>query len=137
MVLFTNTVIIPNPLGRISNCQSMKGKKTLLFIGIALPHLGLLIQDSATRCQLCYKFDSISALSNSIFDIIGLAQTSQEYHQRFLRTYKNQFLHKFHQNVIQFLRNQTNFWQFRQPISIFNVIRCWFKHVCNLFWVHI
>ena len=44
---------------------------------------------SATaQCQL-FKFDSISALSNSIFDISGLELASQEYHHRFLRTEKN------------------------------------------------
>ena len=65
---------------------------------------------SAPRCQL-NKSDSISALSNSIFDdIIGLARTSQEYLQRFLRTDKKiQFLHKFQQNVIQYFKTQTNF----------------------------
>ena len=36
------------------------------------------VTSSAAQCQL-FKFDSISALSNSIFDIIGLARTSQEY----------------------------------------------------------
>ena len=65
---------------------------------------------SAAQCQF-FKFYSISDLSNLFFDIIGLAQTSQEYHQKFLRTdEKLQFLHQFHQNVIQYLKNQTDFW---------------------------
>ena len=34
---------------------------------------------STAPCQL-FKFDLISALLNSIFDMIGLARTSQEYH---------------------------------------------------------
>ena len=33
---------------------------------------------SAARCQL-FKFDSISTLSNLIFDVIGLTKTSQIY----------------------------------------------------------
>ena len=59
---------------------------------------------SAAWCQL-FKFDSISALSNSIFDIIGLARTSQEYHQRFLRTDKN---YNFCINFIKMLFNILN-----------------------------
>ena len=83
---------------------------------------------SAAQCQF-FKFYSISDLSNLFFDIIGLAQTSQEYHQKFLRNdEKLQFLHKFHQNVIQYLKNQTDFWRFRYSMSIVDVIQCWFKH---------
>ena len=86
------------------------------------------LRDGAAQCQL-FKFDSISALSYWIFNTIGLARTSQEYHKRFLRTDKKlQFLHKFHQNVIQYLKNQTDFWRFYHSISIFSVNRCWFKH---------
>ena len=86
------------------------------------------VDSSAARCQL-FKFDSISALSNLIFDIIGFARTSQEYHQRFPSTDKKlQFLHKFYQNIIQYLKNQTDIWQFCQSISNFEIIRCWFKH---------
>ena len=55
----------------------------------------------AAWCQL-FKFDLISALSNSIFDIIGLARTSQEYHVRFLRTDTN---YNFRINFIKMLFN--------------------------------
>ena len=83
---------------------------------------------SAAQCQF-FKFYSISDLSNLFLDIIGLAQTSQEYHQKFLRNdEKLQFLHQFHQNVIQYLKNQTDFWRFRYSMSIVDVIRCCFKH---------
>ena len=87
-----------------------------------------LVHHSPARCQL-FKLDLIPSLSNSIFDIIGLAQTSKEYHQRFLRTDKSyNFLHKFHENVIQYLKNQTDFWQFRYSISVFDVLQFWFNH---------
>ena len=82
---------------------------------------------SAARCQL-FELDSISDLSNSIFDTIGVARTSQEYHRRFHRTDEKTILHKFHQIVIQYLKNQANFWRVPHSISIFDVIRCWFKH---------
>ena len=56
---------------------------------------------SAAQCQF-FKFYSISDLSNLFFDIIGLAQTSQEYHQKFLRTAKN---YNFCINFIKMLSN--------------------------------
>ena len=96
-----------------------------------------LVHTSAARCQL-FKFDLISALSNSIFDIIGLAQTSQKYHQRFLRTDKN---YNFCINFIKMLFNIFII----KPIFGDFVIQYWFSKlfdaglsiVCNRFWVHI
>ena len=63
--------------------------------------LPLSMTNSAARCQL-FKFNSISVLSNSIFNIIGLARTSQQYHQRFLWTDKN---YNFYINFIKMLLN--------------------------------
>ena len=59
------------------------------------------LRDGAAQCQL-FKFDSISALSYWIFNTIGLARTSQEYHKRFLRTDKN---YNFCINSIKMLFN--------------------------------
>ena len=43
-------------------------------------------------------------------DIIGLAQTTQEYHQRLLRADKHfNILHKFPQNVLHYLNNKLIF----------------------------
>ena len=43
-------------------------------------------------------------------DIIGLAQITQEYHQRLLRTDKHfNILHKFPQNVLHYLKNKPTF----------------------------
>ena len=67
------------------------------------------LRTSAARCQL-FKFDSISALSNSIFDIIGLAWTSQECHQRFLRTDKNpNFCKNFIKNLFNIFKKRIRF----------------------------
>ena len=90
----------------------------------------------AARCQL-FKFDSISALSISIFDIIGLSRTSQEYHQRFLRTDKN------YNFSIHFIKISSNILKI-EPIFGDFVIRYRFlmlfdaglSIVLNWFWVH-
>ena len=67
---------------------------------------------SAAQCQR-FKFDSISALSNSIFDIIGLARTSQKYHQRFLRTDNNyNFCINFIKKVFNILKMKQIFGNF-------------------------
>ena len=69
---------------------------------------------SAALCQL-FKFDMISALPNSIFDIyvIGLAQTSREYHQRFFRTDKNcTFCINSIKMLFNILKSKTSFGDF-------------------------
>ena len=99
--------------------------------------MGNQIQVSAARCRL-FKFDSISALPDSIFDIIGFARTSQEYHQRFLRTDKNK---NFCTNFIKLLDNILKI----KPIFGYSVIRYRFLMLFhssisifrNRFWVHI
>ena len=92
---------------------------------------------SAAQCQI-FQFNSISAISNSIFDIIGLARTSQQYHQRFFRTNKN---YNFCINFIKMLFN------ILKIIPIFGdfVIRYRFSMLfdagsstfLNRFWIHI
>ena len=73
----------------------------------------------------------LSALSNSIFRHNWVSANIPRMPPKISQNWwKLQLLHKFHQNVIQYLKNQTNFWQFCHSASIFDVIRCW----C---WVHI
>ena len=90
---------------------------------------------SAARCQL-FKLDSISALSISIIDIIGLPRTSQEYHQWFLRADQKYNL------CINFIKILYNILKIK-PICGDFVIRHWFpmlldaglSFVRNWFWV--
>ena len=77
----------------------------------------IMCEISAARRQL-FKFDSISSLSNLIFDIIGLARTSQEYHQRFLRTDKN------YNFCIQFIKMLFDILKIKPILGDF-VIRCY------------
>ena len=92
---------------------------------------------SAARSWLL-KSDSISALSNWIFDIIGLARTYQEYQPKIPQNWqKLQFLH----NSIKILFNISRI----QPIFGDFVIRYRFSMLFdaglsishNWFWVHI
>ena len=85
-----------------------------------------------------FKFDSISALSNSIFDIIDLGQTSEEYHQRLPRTDKN------YTYCINFIKMLFNILQIKPIFGDF-VIQYRFLMLSdaglsifrNPFWVHI
>ena len=59
-----------------------------------------------------FKFNLIPALSNSIFNIIGIARISQEYHQGFLRTDKN---YNFCINFLKMLFNSMSiYWNIVQ-----------------------
>ena len=95
------------------------------------------VDSSAARCQV-FKFGSISALSNSIFDIIGLARTSQEYHQRFLRTDKNyNFCINFIKMLFNILKIKPIFGDFVNRYRILKLFDAGLSIFSNRFWVHI
>ena len=96
-----------------------------------------MLETSAARFQLL-KFDSISALSNSILDIIGLARTSQEYHQRFLRTDKNyNFCINFIKMLFNILKIKPIFGDFVIQYRFSMLFDAGLSIVRNRFWVHI